>query len=107
MFPYILKKKNDYSHLKITFVSDYSIVFISTSILIQYVTLNCHLSQPFISEIYSMSFLTFLFLNFQSIQDYTDLNLRLHFDNSDVPMYLETGIPRRKRERDRNTDCGN
>lgn len=54
-----------------------------------------------------MSFLTFLFLNFQSIQDYTDLNLRLHFDNSDVPMYLETGIPRRKRERDRNTDCGN
>lgn len=47
-----------------------------------------------------MSFLTFLFLNFQSIQDYTDLNLRLHFDNSDVPMYLETGIPRRKRERE-------
>lgn len=48
-----------------------------------------------------MSFLTFLFQNSQSIQDYTDLNLRLHFDNSDAPMYLETGIPRRKRERER------
>lgn len=48
-----------------------------------------------------MSFLTFLFQNSQSIQDYTDLNLRLHFDNSDAPMYLETGIPRRKREREK------